>query len=73
MNEGDSDKISELFTQMAAQADMIVHGVIELIYFMRGSLQYTEAMMMSPYERSMTLEFVNKRLETEAKKTNPVY
>ena len=73
MNEGESEKISDLFTQLSAQADVIVRGIIELIYFMRGSLQYADAMMMSPYERSMALEFVNKRLESEAKKINPIY
>ena len=73
IKSGDEQQISKVLITLAAQSKQIIKSIIELIYFMRGSLSYEEAMAMSPFERIEVSEFVNKRLEQEGKKSFPVY
>lgn len=44
-----------------------------MIYFMRGSISYTEAMNMTYAERSWTTDFLKDRFEQESKRMYPVY
>lgn len=62
-----------MFAVLAGQSDQIIKSIIELTYYMRGAVSYHDAMLMSPYERQEILDFINKRLEQEAKKSFPVY
>lgn len=40
---------------------------------MRGAITYTEAMHMTFAERQIVHDFLEKRLEVESKRPNPVY
>lgn len=40
---------------------------------MRGSVQYKDMMNLTLFERESISEFVEKRIEAEAKKMYPVY
>jgi hypothetical protein len=44
-----------------------------MIYFMRGSVQYTEAMYMTYPERRIIDNFLKKRFEQESKRPTPIY
>ncbi len=47
--------------------------VIELVYFMRGAIQYDEMLRRTFVERQMVDEFVRDRLTAEQKKPFPTY
>ena len=62
-----------MFEQMHNEQRRIMKSVIELVYFMRGSIQYDDMMKRSLIERDLITEFLNDRLEIEAKKMHPNY
>ena len=58
---------------MKKGSEALIRSVIELVYFMRGSVQYDDMMWRTPFERDMFAEFIKDRMEKEAKKDFPVY
>lgn len=52
---------------------MILDGVIELTYWMRGAITYEEMLRRTHGERDRISAFVEKRLSVEAKKPYPQY
>ena len=51
----------------------LISEVIQLVYFMRGAVSYTEAMNLTYGEREMIGKFIEERLEAEAKRPHPNY
>lgn len=51
----------------------LIENVVQIVYFMRGSIQYDDIMFRTPFERQVMEEFIEKRLESESKKHFPVY
>ena len=51
----------------------IILSCIEMVYFMRGAIQYDAFMQLSPMERKLFSQFLEKRMEIEGKKPHPVY
>ena len=70
---GEVGDIRRMFEQMHNEQRRIMKSVIELVYFMRGSIQYDDMMKRSLIERDLITEFLNDRLEIEAKKMHPNY
>ena len=62
-----------MFSRMNANVKRLVDTLIELTYFLRGGLQYRDALQLTFIERQQMLEFLERRLEVEAKKTYPQY
>lgn len=62
-----------MFQQMDTNRHDIIDSVIQLVYFMRGSVQYGEMMNMTALERRSIAHFIEKRLEGESEKMYPVY
>jgi hypothetical protein len=62
-----------MFGQMNGERDRVLSGIISLTYFMRGSIQYKDMFAMSYVERQAVGNFIEKRLDVEAKKMYPVY
>ncbi len=62
-----------MFTDMHNIRAGIIESAISLVYFMRGSVQYTDILALSCYERQAMSNFIDKRLESEKNKMNPVY
>ena len=62
-----------MFADLEGQAKLIISSCIEMVYFMRGAIQYSEYMELTPKERKLFGQFLEKRMEIEGKKTNPVY
>jgi len=70
---GDTSRISEVINSMALDVRSLLKTAIEIAYFSRGSIQYHEVLQMSPLERDLAVEFINKRLEIAGKSPFPVY
>lgn len=62
-----------MFLRMQGDRRKMLEDVIQLVYFMRGSIQYRDMMNMTLVERQAVAEFIEKRLELEGKKMYPVY
>ena len=62
-----------MFQILQRDAQALIDGVIELVYFMRGSITYEEAMMRTRGERDRIGIFLEKRLKAESKRTMPNY
>jgi hypothetical protein len=62
-----------MFDGLRKDASGIIKHTVELVYFMRGAISYTEMKMMTPGEREVVADFIKERLEVESKRMNPVY
>lgn len=62
-----------MFSQLNAAAKSIIKNVVEIVYYMRGSVQYDDIMWRTPVEKQIMEEFIRERLESESKKPYPVY
>ncbi len=62
-----------MFKHMTKTREIIIESVISLVNFMRGSVQYNDVMSLSYYERQVMNQFIERRLEIESNKINPVY
>jgi hypothetical protein len=58
---------------MGRERERIIKSIIQLVYFMRGSIQYNDMMNMSHIERSLVGEFIETRISNESQKMYPVY
>ena len=65
--------VQTMFAQMSVDRKRIISNIIQLVYFMRGSVQYRDMIDMSQIEREAVGEFIEKRLEQESKKMHPNY
>ncbi len=73
LKTGSQQDIINMFTDLRADINNLISNVIQLVYFMRGSIQYSEMMNMSHAERQIVSEFISERLEQESKRHTPVY
>lgn len=62
-----------MIKDLEGQSNKIISSCIEMVYFMRGAIQYSEFMELTPMERKLFASFLEKRMETEGKRPNPVY
>ncbi len=62
-----------MINSMALDVRALLKIAIEIAYFSRGSIPYNEVLRMSPLERDIAIDFINKRLESQAKSPFPVY
>ena len=73
LKHGKPDEIRDMFYRMRDETRGLLREVVSLVYFMRGSIQYNDMMMMTPVERDLIGDFIKDRLEQERDKTYPVY
>lgn len=62
-----------MFRNLDRSIRNLLEGVVRVVYFMRGSVQYDDIMFRTPFERQIMEEFIEKRLEAEGKKHFPMY
>ncbi len=62
-----------MFAGLEGDARALLREVTELVYFMRGSVQYDDMLRRTYAERQIFQDFVRERLEAESKKMYPVY
>lgn len=70
---GDRSRVAEMINMMAVEVRNLLKAAIEIAYFSRGSIQYETVLGMTPLERDLATEFINKRLEQASKSPFPVY
>ena len=73
LKQGSPSDIRDMFNRMRAETRGLLEEVTSLVYFMRGSIQYNDMMMMTPVEREIIGSFIKNRLEQENAKAHPVY
>ncbi len=73
LKTGSNEDIVSMFNQYRTDIADTIKSVIQLVYFMRGSVSYHEMMNMTYMERVMINEFIGDRLEQESKRMYPVY
>lgn len=73
LRRGSATDITQMFARMRRNTELLVKDVIQLVYFMRGSIQYHDMMFMTYVERQLVSEFIKERLERERDKPNPIY
>lgn len=73
LRHGSADDIRKMFEQMRSDTKKLLKEVIQLVYFMRGAIQYESMMNMTYAERQLIREFIEKRLEDESKKLYQIY
>lgn len=62
-----------MINSFAVDVRNLLKVAIEISYFSRGAISYSSVLLMSPLERDLATEFINKRLEIAAKSAHPVY
>jgi hypothetical protein len=70
---GDGGKISEMINSLGLEVRALITQAIDVAWYSRGSIQYETALAMSPVEREIAIETVNKRIEAQKKNPHPVY
>lgn len=73
LKTGSQQQVSEMFDTLSRGARNIIKEAINLTYFMRGAITYTELMHMTPGERALVSEFLNDRMESESRRAVPIY
>lgn len=64
---GDRAKIVQLIDQLALEVKGLIKTSIDIATYTRGGVSYEAALNMSPFERDLTIESINKRLEAASK------
>lgn len=67
IRSGDDASIQQFMVALIMGMRQLIKNVLELVYYMKGGLTYTEAMNMSAVEREIAMEFVSDKLQEEAK------
>lgn len=70
---GESSRIAEMINTMGLDTRNLLKAAFEISYFSRGSTQYESVLRMTPLERDIAVEFINKRLEAAGKMPFPVF
>lgn len=75
IKSGDPKKIQELFARLRSEASSILNSIVETAWYMRGSIQYHDLLLTTPYERETMKKFLDKRFEKmqQTKTMFPVY
>jgi len=73
LKTGSQQDIINMFNNLRRDVNTMTKSIIQLVYFMRGSISYRDMMNMSFAERQMISEFISERLEQESKRMHPVY
>lgn len=64
---------SKLLAQLGAEIRMLIRSCLELSWYSRGAWSYETVLNMSSGERDIATDFINKRLEGQAKAHYPIY
>lgn len=70
---GDASRIADMIDSLAMDTRNLLKAAIEISYFSRGAWPYNLVLKMTPLERDLATEFINKRLEMAGKSMFPVY
>lgn len=60
----ESEEIIQLLDKMDKETKALKHDILTLCWFMRGSISYDDAMMLSPDDRDIIGKIIKSNLET---------
>jgi hypothetical protein len=69
----DNEKIVAWLDSLEKESKALKKEIIQLCWYMRGSITYTEAMELSPFEREIVIKLVKDNLETTKKSGMPFF
>lgn len=74
LKTGSAEDVRKMFGRLTRETEQIVKHIIQLTYYMRGSISYDYLLKeMCFAERQLVDAFLTKRLEEERKSQHPVY
>lgn len=62
-----------MINSLAVDTRNLLKAAFEISYFSRGAWPYDLVLQMTPLERDLAVEFINKRLDQASKSAFPVY
>lgn len=62
-----------MFARLQRDARAIIKSTVEVVYFMRGAIQYDDMMYRTAGERDIIHEFLEERMEKEKDNPYPNY
>lgn len=69
----DNDSIIAWLDSLEKESKALKKEILQLCWYMRGSVSYSEAMEMSPSEREIIVKIVKDNLETAKKSGMPFF
>lgn len=69
----DNDSIIAWLDSLEKESKALKKEVLQLCWYMRGSVSYSEAMELSPSEREIIVKIVKDNLETAKKSGMPFF
>ena len=74
LKRGNSEEIQRMFQALRKSSSALMKNLVELAWFMRGSLDYEYAFNLTHMEREAIRDFLSERMEKmEQKKMVPIY
>lgn len=73
LRQGTPEDIQRMFSTLRGDIERTVDSILELCWFMRGSIGYEEMMLRTSGERQRIGKFIERRLESQKNSFNPVY
>ena len=68
-----TDEIIEYLEQLDREAKAFKEEVIKICWYMRGGINYDDAMMLSNHERKLISKLISDNLETTKKSGLPFF
>jgi len=62
-----------MINNMGIDVRNLLKSAYEIAYFSRGGVDYHQVLRMTPLERDLAVDFINKRLEAAAKMPFPIF
>lgn len=69
----DNDQVIAWLDSLEKESKALKKEVLQLCWYMRGSVSYSEAMELSPSEREIIVKIVKDNLETAKKSGMPFF
>jgi hypothetical protein len=69
----DNDSIIAWLDSLEKESKALKKEILQLCWYMRGSVSYSEAMELSPSEREIIVKIVKDNLETAKKSGMPFF
>jgi hypothetical protein len=69
----EAEDIKEFTDSLERQAKALKEEIVRICWWMRGSISYTEAHMLSPQDRDLIGKLISENLEASKKVGQPIY
>jgi hypothetical protein len=66
-------EIGQLMRRLGQEVESLVDNCLQLSWYSRGGWPYHTVLKMTAGERDLAFNFINKRMEAQAKSSYPVY